>query len=404
VFGYGDDHIRFSLFSRTVLEWLTHQQKSGDWMPDVIHCNDWHTGYVIDWGRRQSPYQSAFRQISFVYTVHNFSYQGNYDFRYQSPRDDGTEPLADILNPALQRQNPLLRGILYADSVNTVSPTHAIEVTTPEYAEGLEDVLLAEKGKLSGILNGLDTREFNPLKDPLVKYRFSKSTAHTQRPKNKTVLQKQFFLDPNPKAPLLTFLGRLAPQKGWDLLFETLPHLLSHIPDTQLIVVGNGDDLYRQRLFALQKSFPKQIGLHLQSDFRLPRMLFAGGDMMLIPSMFEPGGIVALEALRYGNVPIIRRTGGLNDIVTDFDPHTRSGNGFSFKDRDPWALFATIVSAITLYRQPSVWHTLIYNAMESDFSWEHSAKEYDLWYADARKKRIRALKMSPHPAYIPQRI
>jgi starch synthase len=382
VYGYKDDHIRFALLSKGVLEWLYQIRKTSNWWPDVIQCNDWHTGYLIDFARRTPRYAELFKNTALVFTVHNFSHQGNYDFKYcvKEDYDDGKSLLYPILSPKFQTQNPLKRGLLYADAINTVSPTHAVEVMTPEYAEGLDDVLSKVRGKLTGILNGLDTERFNPKVDKHIKKKFDAHSFTSARESNKKELQKIFKLPIDIKRPLLAFSGRLAGQKGLGLILEVLPHLLKEKPDVQLVVLGSGADRYRLEFSVLQKKFPEQVGLHLRPDFKLPRKIFAGADMMLIPSLFEPGGIIALESMRYGCVPIVRRTGGLNDIVANFSPSTKLGNGFSFKSIDPWSLYGAIIEALTIYNDSSTWKVLVKNCMLSDFSWFHAAKEYDSWY------------------------
>ncbi len=405
VFGYGDDHVRFALLSKGCLEFFFQERrKQGKkaWWPDVIHCNDWHTGYAVDLLRRSKRYKKLFSKTAVVYTVHNFAYQGNFDFRYapSQEKDQGKTDLAPILSPLLQKQNSLLRGIRYSDATNTVSPTHAIEVLTPEFSNGLGDVLENARGKLTGILNGLDTREFDPATDPLIKRRFTHKTFEKARLENKKDLQKTFYLSENENAPLLISVGRLSLQKGWNLLFEVLPHLFVARPDVQCIVLGSSDQSdYRERLQEMQKEFPTQLGLHLRGDFRLPRKMYAGADAILIPSHFEPGGIVALEAMRYGCIPLVRRTGGLNDIVSDFNPEKRSGNGFSFTKRDPWAFYGAIFELLTTYKQASLWHRLVHNCLVSDFSWKHAAKEYDRLYRKVVLSRKRAVSETPHPAY-----
>jgi starch synthase len=272
-------------------------------------------------------------------------------------------------------------------------------VLTPQYGAGLEETLQGMRGKLAGILNGLDTKEFNPETDPIIHQKYSLSSFPTQRPENKRDLQRLFFLEENPDNPLFAISGILSQQKGWDLLLQVLPHLFSWRKDVQLIVLGSGDDRYRDQLLKLQKLYPKQIGLHLRSDFRLPRKLFAGVDSILMPSTFEPGGIVALEALRYGAVPLVRRTGGLNDIVVDFDPVTKKGNGFSFRKNDPWELFAAIVETLTIFEQPLLWKKLIHNCMSYDFSWKYSALRYENLYKNVLEERRRGASSTPHPAY-----
>ncbi len=413
VFGYADDHIRFALFSKASLEWLLHlynkaklEKKNGrkaqeTLLPDIIHCHDWHTAYFIELARKDPRYQKMLKKIPIVLTVHNFKYQGNKDFKYVSDKEKDyvVKPLAALNSLKLKNQNALRRGLKYADAINTVSPAHAIEVLTSEYAEGLDEDLQGIRGKLSGILNGLDTKEFNPSTDPIIKKHFSEKSFVNGRAINKRNLQREFSLPIDKDAPLLAYSGRLSPQKGLDIMLEALPHLFEERENLQLIVLGGGNDQYRDRLIELQNKYPDRIGLHLRPNFRLPRKIFAGADMLLVPSTFEPGGIVALEALRYGAIPIVRRTGGLGDIIQDFDPRTGNGNGFSFKRKDPWSFYAAIVEALTIYQHKKLWNTLVLNALSCDFSWEHVAKEYIKWYRRAVEKRKRATSETPHPAY-----
>lgn len=383
VYGYRDDHTRFALLSKACLEWLLQNQQDKEvWKPDIIHCNDWHTGYFIDLARRHPRYMHAFTKMPIVYTVHNFSLQGNADFRYCRREDyDTAETLpAPLTSPQLKLQNPLKRGLLFSDAINTVSATHAVEIMTPEYAEGLDDVLQEVRGRMTGILNGLDTEKFNPHTDKTIKKQFNSNSFIHARQDNKRELQKLFGLTPDIHRPLLALSGRMVKQKGLDILLEALPHLLTERPDVQIIFLGSGEDRYRLELTVLQKNFPEQVGLHLRPDFRLPKKIFAGADMMLIPSLFEPGGIIALESLRYGCVPIVRRTGGLNDIISEFSAATKEGNGFSFKHKDAWSLYGKIMQALVIYNHPKLWKALVKNCLENDFSWSHAASQYDAWY------------------------
>lgn len=398
VYGYRDDHTRFALLSKACLEWLYQTQDNPEvWKPDLIHCHDWHTGYFIDLARKHTRYQKFMAKTPIAFTVHNFSLQGNSDFKY-CPKEDfdyGDAAPAPLISQELQLQNPLKRGILSADAINTVSPTHAVEVLTAEYAEGLDEELHSIKGKLTGILNGLDIEKFNPNIDKNIKRQFGVNSFVHARQENKRELQKLFGLTPDIQRPVLAMSGRMVKQKGLDLLLEALPHLLSERQDVQMVFLGSGEERYRLELTVLQKSFPEQIGLHLRPDFRLPRKIFAGADMTIIPSLFEPGGIVALESMRYGCVPIVRRTGGLNDIVTEFNLVTKKGNGFSFKNRDAWALYGTIMQALVVYNNPKLWKQLVKNCLMSDFSWSHAALEYDSWFKrvnNAKKAEIKELK------------
>lgn len=401
VFGYKDDHVRFMLLCKGCLEWLMVQKKRGGWWPDFIHCNDWHAAYLIDLARTLPRYKEIFKKVPIGLTVHNFTFQGNYDYRYCLPedRDDGSKLLEGLLSEKLVKQNPLLRGIKHADAVTTVSPTHAREVLTGEYGEGLEGLLRTERDKLSGILNGLDTHEFDPAHDPLVPTHFNKRNFETARRKNKRLLQEEFGLPTNPDSFLMSFSGRLTNQKGVELMLLAMEHLLPERPDFQLIVLGGGDDNYRRTLTQLAHDYPKQVGLHLLPNFKLPRKIFAGTDVLLVPSLFEPGGIVALESLRYGAVPIVRRTGGLNDIVVEFDPAKGRGNGFSFTERDGWSLYGAITAAATTFRNPHLWRRLVHNCLAANFAWEEAAKLYRQWYHRTGETRKRLLAIRPHTAY-----
>ena len=389
VYSYKDDYIRFALLAKGCLEWLYQIKEAPAWWPDIIHCSDWETCYLIDLARRHPRYAHVFKNTPFVLTVHNFAAQGNFDFRYATKEDfdSGKPKLAPLLSSLLQKQNALKRGLLYADAVNTVSLTHAVEVLTPEYSEGLDDVLPDIRGKLTGILNGLDTHEFNPATDKNIKRRFTLTSSVRAREENKKALQKLFGLPVDTTRPLIAYSGRLAKQKGIDLFLEVLPHLLLQRPDVQIVILGSGDERMRLELTVLQKNFPQQIGLYLHPDFIIPRKIFAGADMMVVPSLFEPGGIVALEALRYGCVPVVRRTGGLNDIITDFTPGIKAGNGFSFKLMDPWAFYGALIEALTVYKYPRIWRALVRNCLTSDFSWDHAAKEYEVWYKKIIKNK-----------------
>lgn len=384
VFGYKDDHVRFALLSKGCLEWLlyqkTHEREA--WFPDIIHCHDWHTGYLMDYARRDPRYMKLLEDVKLIFTIHNLAYQGNYDFQYNLDRtnDDGKKRLAPIFDEKLQKQNALLRGIIYADGVNTVSPTHAKEMGTAEYGEGLDPYINKYKEKLDGIMNGLDFTEFNPETDDIIARNFSEHSFIEARGKNKEDLQEAFGLPRNPATFLIASVGRVAPQKGWDLVLEVLPNLLRERPEIQIVIVGRGDDHYCQQLSRLKKQFHKQLGLRLVADFTLPRKMFAGSDAMLIASSFEPGGIVAFESMRYGSVPIVRRTGGLNDAIVDFSPKTMRGTGFSFSSRTPWALYGAIIEAATFFSQKDIWHKVVGNCLRYDSSWEHSARKYIEWY------------------------
>lgn len=395
VYGYNDDHIRFALLSRGCLEWMKEEKKNKGWVPEMVHVHDWHTSYLCEDMRNNPRYQKTFKKIALLLTVHNFQMQGSIDFKYlaESERDKGKKKVFHFFHNDFVKQNPLLRGILYADWFNTVSENHVNEVFTPEYGEGLHKVLLKQKHKFSGILNGIDVDSFNPNKDRLIKQNFTKKSLNL-RAENKTDLQKTFGLPVNPEIPLFGFVGRLSQQKGINLMLKSLPHVLEQ-QEAQFVFLGSGESKYRKALMNLSHNYPKKIKVHLYPDFKLPRKIFSGSDAILMPSIFEPGGIVALEALRYGAVPIVRATGGLADIVKNFSPRDKIGNGISFNQATEWALFASIIRVIELYQFTGIWKTLVKNAMKSDFSWNSVAKKYAVLYESVSQKRRKFLKENP---------
>ena len=244
--------------------------------------------------------------------------------------------------------------------------------------------------KLSGILNGIDVQAFDPNTDPLIKQNYTGKDL-SLRKVNKEDLQKEFGLPIRPDTPLIAFVGRLSKQKGMNLILKILPHILSEY-DVQFVILGTGDAVFRKDFLKLSKEYKSKMKVHFHPDFKLPRKIFAGADIVLIPSLFEPGGIVALEALRYGAIPLVRKTGGLADIVTDFVPKSKTGNGLVFEHPNEWAFFAAVVRALGLYQFPNEWETLIKNAMASDFSWETVAKEYVELYEHISRKRKQFIK------------
>ncbi len=399
VFGYADDHQRFYLMSKACLEWLLFQIKNKDWVPDVIHAHDWHAGYFVELARTDKRYKKLLKHIPILYTVHNFHYQGNMDFAYLPPqeRDKGKGKLRPMLDDKLLFQNALLRGILHADWINTVSPTHAVEVLTTEYGESLDQFLLKRRGVLSGIINGLDHGTFDPEKDPLIDHNYSVTTLEKRR-LNKQALQREFGLEITDQKPLLAFSGRLTQQKGVHLILDILEHLINEV-GIQFVILGGGEQQLATDFFKLSQTYPKQVGAHLYPNFKLPRKIFAGADAILMPSVFEPGGIVALEAMRYGCIPIVRRTGGLADVINDFDPQKRKGNGFSFSSIDGMSLLIASIRALETYKNKRLWKVLMQNAMREDFSWDFSMKEYVKLYKKVIAINKQSVKYNPSPAF-----
>lgn len=376
VYGYADDPTRWALLSRGVLEFI----KEEIFVPDIIHCHDWHTGLVSNYLKNEYSSDDLLSDIATLYTIHNLSLQGTRDYVHvtELEYDDGKSPVLDFFDGKLPTQNFMKRGIIYSDTVNTVSKTYSKEILTPENGAGLDKLLLELKSKLFGIVNGLDYDEFNPATDSLLEQNYDINTLNL-REENKKALQKEFDLPVNPNVLLLGFVGRLTWQKGVDLLSETLRHALKDF-DVQFVQVGNGDMEIVTQLHDLKKEFPDKVGIHTYSNFTLPRLVFSGCDAILYPSRFEPCGIVQLEAMRYGSIPIVRKVGGLADTVENFDPVSGKGTGFVFSDFNGYSLYGQIVRAHELYRQKPIWKKLQKNAMSADFSWGFSAKEYERLY------------------------
>lgn len=379
VYGYSDDPTRWALLSRGVLEFI----KTKIFVPDVIHTNDWHTGLVSNYIKTVYKKDPLLSKIATVYTIHNLQFQGNFNHKHVSEMDfdDGKSPVASFFSEQLNKQNFMKRGIIYSDAVNTVSRTYSKEILTPEFGEGLDKLLLELKSKLFGIVNGLDYDEFNPATDNLIEKNYNLSTIE-DRYENKKALQKEFDLEVTENSLVIGFVGRLDWMKGVDLIINTMYNLLRNY-DIQFVQVGGGDGSIVEALQKLKAEFPDRVGIHPYPNFTLPRMLFAGCDCILYPSRFEPCGIVQIEAMRYGSIPIVRKVGGLADTVENFDSLEGTGNGFVFKDFNEFALYGEVVRAQEIFKNKSLWQSLITNAMQSDFSWEFSAREYERLYERA---------------------
>lgn len=373
VYNYRDDPTRWALLSRGVLEFV----RTKKFVPDVIHCNDWHTGLVPNYLKTVYKKDPILKEIASLLTIHNLSIQG-YMLDHRNPTelqyDDGKANVASFFSERLNSQNFMKRGILYSDVVNTVSKTYAKEILTEEFGEGLDKLLLELRGKLFGIINGLDYEEFDPNTDKLIAKNYNLQTLE-DRKANKKALQEAFDLPIDRDALLLGYVGRLDYQKGMDLILDTLPHALRDF-NIQFVQVGGGDGGLAHRLHEIKEQYPEKVGVHPYPNFTLPRLIFAGSDCILYPSRFEPCGIVQIEALRYGAIPIVRKVGGLADTIENFDSTAKTGNGLSFKDFNVFSLFATIVRAVELRKNNRLWKKLQTNAMESDFSWGFSASEY----------------------------
>lgn len=379
IYGYEDDAERFIFLSRAALEACRRM----NWQPHVIHCHDWHTAIVPNWLHTTYTKDPFLAAAASVYTIHNLQYQGVF-----GPEVLGIAGLDDyglIVHPDIARElnaavNLMARGILFADAINTVSPTYAQEILTPEYGEGLDPLLRERRDALYGILNGIDTEIWNPATDAYIACRYDARTLE-RRHENKLALQAACKLPQDAQVPLIGMVSRLADQKGLDLLEEVLESILDL--GVQLVILGTGDPRYEEMLRRAAMQFSRQVAVSLTFNPPLASQIYAGSDMFLMPSRFEPCGLGQMIAMRYGSVPIVRATGGLADTVQDFDPETGEGNGFTFRAYDPQELLTAVRRAVETYRHPDTWRRLQLRGMQTDFSWRRSAREYVVLYRRA---------------------
>jgi starch synthase len=379
---YGDNDERFILLCKGALEAL----KAVNWQPDIIHSNDWQSALIPAYLKTLYAGDSFFRSTSTVFSIHNLAYQGNF------PKST-FEKLGlsgDLFYPTSSFEfwgnvSFMKAGISYADVVNTVSKTYAVEIqSSSEYGYGLEGVLRSRSQDLYGIVNGIDYQVWSPENDKLIPAKFSRENLSGKK-KNKRELRKQCGLPQLRRDfPVIGIISRLADQKGFDLLAEISDELLSG--DLQMVILGTGDEKYHRLFTRMQSEYPKKISVNLRFDNPLAHLIEAGSDMFVMPSRYEPCGLNQLYSLRYGTVPIVRKTGGLADTIENYDPRTGQGTGFVFKDYDASELLNTIKFALEVYKDKKAWTQLMQNGMARDFSWEASAKKYVELYRKATEK------------------
>lgn len=364
-----DEGERFGFFSKAVLEMLPRI----NFQPDVIHCNDWQSGPVpllLKYFYRNNPFYSG---MSTLFTVHNLLYQGNYPKAVLEFLGLGDEYFQPEGVEFYGQFGFMKTGLVYADIINTVSNSYAGEIQTPEYGEGLDGLLRGRAKDLYGIVNGISYEEFNPQTDPRI-FRHYDANTISDKKENKYGLQKEMHL-PAADVPVIGLVSRLVDQKGLDLIEEVIDELMAE--NIQFIVLGEGDKKYEKLFSDIRLKYPDKMGVHLGFDGALAQRIYAGSDMFLMPSRFEPCGLGQLIALRYGTIPIVRATGGLADTIVDFDLKTGAGNGFSFASYTAETMIEAIRRALQLYRQcPEQWQKLVRTALEQDFSWHRSAAKY----------------------------
>jgi len=375
VYEYEDDGKRFGFFCKAILELLP----VADFWPDVIHLNDWHSALAAAYLKTTYAGGERYRGIRSVLTIHNLGHQGLFGrdlFDWLGLPPDTWHPEGVEFYGQL---NFMKAGIVYADRVNTVSPTYAAEIQTEEYGCKLDGLLRSRAAKLSGILNGIDHDVWNPSRDPHLAGKYSKSTLE-RKATNKKSLQEESSLAARPKAPLFGFVGRATEQKGVDLLVAAIPEMLKL--GAQVVFLGTGEKRYEDELVTLARRESGFVA-YLKYDEALAHRIYAGSDFFLMPSKFEPCGLGQMISLRYGTIPVVRATGGLADTVRDIGANPKDGNGFTFRDYSVAAFLDAVRRAVEFYRGGRGWKSMRQRAMSTDFSWGASAKEYAALYSQA---------------------
>jgi len=375
LYGYYDDGERFAFFQLAVIEMM---EKVG-FVPDVLHVNDYHTGFIPFLLKEKYRWINSYSHIRTVLTIHNMQFQGIYQkdvlwelYGMGAERyDDGTVVWDGCLNL-------LKAGILYADRVTTVSPTYAQEITTPAFGEGLDQVLRMESGKLSGILNGIDYDMNNPETDALIPFNYSAKDL-SGKAKNKAELQRAFGLPVKEDVPVIGMVSRLSYQKGFHLVLNELTSILQGDVQVVLLGTGMGDQgkMFEDGFSYFASKFPEKMSVSIAFDVKIAQLIYAGADLFLMPSAFEPCGLSQMISMRYGTLPIVHEIGGLADTVAPYNQYTGEGNGFGFYEFDSYYLREAVERAVEVFaNNKKDWQKLQETAMTSDFSWETSSKVY----------------------------
>lgn len=370
LYGYYDDGERFAYFDRAVLEFL----KEIDYQPDIIHCNDWHTGMIPVMLEVEYARDLFYYNMKSVFSIHNLKFQGVF------PKEILPDLFGYNLEPYYNHSlafdggvSFLKGGVLYSDQITTVSKTYVDEIKSCEFGERMDSDLRRRGYALTGIVNGIDYEEFNPQKDNYIYNKFSYDNLQGKY-RNKEELQKELGLPVNRDIAMIGIVSRLTNQKGLDLIVEIADRLLQH--NVQLVVVGTGDYVYEEHFKGLACRYSEKVSANIKFDNMLAHKIYAASDIFLMPSLFEPCGLGQLIALRYGSIPVVREVGGLKDTILSYNQYNGLGNGFSFTNYNANDLLNVLEYALSIFKDKKQWNGIMKQAMESNNSWEKAAKDY----------------------------
>ena len=366
-----DEAIRFALLSRAAIELCQRMH----WGPDVFHLNDWQTALLPVYLKTLYNWDKLFHNTKTLLTIHNLAYQGAFPAdtinglglnTYASYFD-----ASDLYSGTL---NLMKTGLMHADKLSTVSPTYAREIQTQEFGEGLDGILRMRSGDLVGILNGVDYEEWNPKTDTYIPFNYTVKSVHKKENNKKHLLEK-LGLPYRENVPLIGMIARLVSQKGLDLFEGVLDSILQQF-DVQLVLLGSGEERYEQYLYYLQLNFPNRVVFYKGYDYPLSHLIEAGSDIFLMPSRFEPCGLNQIYSLKYGTIPVVRKTGGLADTIEPYEWQAQKGTGFVFKHYNSEGFYWALQYALTTYQYHDAWNVIRKRAMTKNFSWTKQTEKY----------------------------
>lgn len=381
LYGSARENARFLIFDVAALKLISLLKYEAN----IIHCHDWHAGLIPYYLKTDFKHSKTLRKAKTVFTIHNLAFQLGHNWGEVplAKKDYGKKKIPRLTNPEIETINFAKRAIMNADIINTVSEQYREEIMTIKFGQDLHQILRNRENKLFGIVNGIDYATYNPQNDPGLAKNYDYNKVNGKK-LNKERLQKLLKLKVSPELPIIALTSRVTFQKGVELILQILEPLL-HL-DLELIFMGDGDKKYIDEIKKFAKRYPKKMAwLPFEENKKLETLIYAGADIFLLPSHYEPCGINQMIAMRYGCIPVVRRVGGLEDTVVNYNPKINRGNGFSFSAFNPYSLFATLVRALENYRHETAWHELIIRVMKESNSWEIPAKKYVALYRKAMK-------------------